>query len=361
MKLSILINNYNNEAYLQECLESVIHQSRPADEIIVVDDGSTDASRNIIDQYASQFPVIKAIYQKNGGQISAVATGISASSGDILFLLDGDDAYKAHHLESMEKYWLAYPHIDFIYSRSDLMGKSSLSESQREKHEKDRHSLLGPVENIQKTYEYGCSAILAFSYPWYYMGNTTSTFSLKKNHARSLGLEKITKNNGYKLNSADLALLLRSALHLGRKLYVPDETVLYRIHENSLTQKTKAGSDSAFNNYHWIICQILLRNKCLKDFSCLINSCNIDLIEKEIKTIPNPSSAHLECYKMATQLANGTTHALEERLKKSEMHLQSVYQSLSWKLTKPLRLAGNIISAVLTRIFHTHLLRRPGS
>ena len=230
MKLSVLINNYNNEPYLKECLESVLHQSRPADEILVVDDGSTDGSRNIIEQYAAQFPVIKAIYQKNGGQISAVATGISSSSGDILFLLDGDDAYKTHHLKSMEKYWLAYPHIDFIYSRSDLMEKSSLSESQREKHEKDTRSLVGPVENIQKTYEYGCSALLAFSYPWYYMGNTTSTFSLKKKHAVSLGLEKITKNNGYKLNSADLALLLRSALHLGRKLYVPDETVLYRIY-----------------------------------------------------------------------------------------------------------------------------------
>ncbi|MFZ4116165.1 MAG: glycosyltransferase family 2 protein [Chthoniobacterales bacterium] len=348
MKFSVLINNYNNEPYLRECLESLLHQSRPADEIIVVDDGSTDASRTIIEEYAAQFAVIKPVYQKNGGQISAVATGIFASSGDVLFLLDGDDAYKPNHLESMEKYWRKHPHIDFIYSRSDLINPSSLSESQIEEQKENTRNLIGPVKNIAEPYECGCSAVLAYFYPWYYMGNTTSTLSVKRNHATSLGLEKIVKNSLWQFNNADYALLLTSALHLGRKLYVPDETVLYRIHENSITYKrSKQGNDIAFHKYFWLMRVKFLKCCCLKDFPPLLQLFDFDVIEEEIKTIPNPSQAHLECYKVATKLAKGRTHELEETIKKREAHLNSLYNSLSWKITKPLRVLGNIISAVL--------------
>jgi glycosyltransferase involved in cell wall biosynthesis len=348
MKFSILINNYNNEPYLKECLESVLHQSRPADEIVVVDDGSTDESRRLIEEYATRFPAVKPVYQKNGGQISAVTTGISSSSGDVLFFLDGDDAYKLNHLESIEKYWKKYPHIDFIYSRSDLINQSSLSDSQIEEHKKNTCNLVGPVENILEPYECGCSAALACLYPWYYMGNTTSTLSLKRNHAASLGLEQIANNNPFQVGNADYALLLKSALHLGRKLYVPDETVLYRIHENSITRKSsKQGSDLAFNHYRWLMRLGFLKHYCLKDFPPLLKSFDFEVIEEEIKTIPNPSRAHLEYYKIATKLAQGRTHELEETIKKREAHLQSLYNSLSWRVTKPLRILENIVLAVL--------------
>ncbi len=347
MKFSVLINNYNNAPYLSECLESVLHQSRRADEIVVVDDGSTDSSPMIIEQYVAQFPVIKPIYQQNRGQLSALATAIASSSGDILFLLDGDDAYKAHHLESIEKYWLHYPHIDLIYTRTDLIGRSSLSASQIQEHEKKTRHLIGPVNNVLEHYQWGYSALLAYWDPWYYMGNTTSSLALKREHASSLKLEELAHHIPLRLGNADYALLLQSALHLGRKLYIPDETVLYRIHEHSLSQRIHRSDDQSSEHYRWLMNMLLIRDQCLKNYTFHHSSFPWEFLEEEIKTIPYPSEAHLEHYKMITKLARGRTQQLEETIKKRDAQLHSVYNSLSWKLTKPLRKVGEIISAKL--------------
>jgi len=90
MKISVLINNYNYGRFLAACIDSVLAQDYPDVEIIVVDDGSTDNSRDIIASYGTRIlPVLK----ENGGQASSFNAGFAASSGDILCLLDADDAF----------------------------------------------------------------------------------------------------------------------------------------------------------------------------------------------------------------------------------------------------------------------------
>lgn len=85
---SILINNYNYGAFLGEAIDSALNQSYPNTEVIVVDDGSTDNSREIIAGYGERIiPVLKA----NGGQASAFNAGFAASSGEIICFLDSDD------------------------------------------------------------------------------------------------------------------------------------------------------------------------------------------------------------------------------------------------------------------------------
>jgi glycosyltransferase involved in cell wall biosynthesis len=85
---SIIINNYNYARFLREAVESALNQTYPHTEVIVVDDGSTDASREIISSYGDRIiPILK----RNGGQNSALNAGFSASRGNVILLLDSDD------------------------------------------------------------------------------------------------------------------------------------------------------------------------------------------------------------------------------------------------------------------------------
>ncbi len=91
MPVSIVINNYNYGRFLGEAIRSALEQTLSALEVIVVDDGSTDNSREVIESFGSQ---IQAIFQPNGGQAAAFNTGILAAKGDWIWLLDADDSLK---------------------------------------------------------------------------------------------------------------------------------------------------------------------------------------------------------------------------------------------------------------------------
>jgi glycosyltransferase involved in cell wall biosynthesis len=96
MSISIVINNYNYGRFLGEAIRSALEQSIAALEVIVVDDGSTDNSRDVIESFGSQ---IHPIYQLNGGQAAAFNSGIRAAKGDWVWLLDADDVLKPNALE----------------------------------------------------------------------------------------------------------------------------------------------------------------------------------------------------------------------------------------------------------------------
>lgn len=100
MKVSILISNYNYAYYLPEAVKSVLDQTHQDIEIIIVDDGSTDQSRDLITKLQQQVPdTIKPIFQQNQGQGAAFNTGFAASSGEIVAFLDADDSWKPNKLQ----------------------------------------------------------------------------------------------------------------------------------------------------------------------------------------------------------------------------------------------------------------------
>lgn len=90
-KISIVVPIYNVDVYLKQCIESLVFQSYKNIEIVLVDDGSTDNSPAICDEYESKDSRIKVIHKQNGGVTSARQSGIFASTGDYLMLVDGDD------------------------------------------------------------------------------------------------------------------------------------------------------------------------------------------------------------------------------------------------------------------------------
>lgn len=102
MRCVCLINNYNYEAYLAECLESVRSQSRSFDLVILVDDGSTDRSLEIARSYAERWPQLEIIAKPNGGQLSCFNAAVPLiRSDDLVSMLDSDDIYPPDYLASL--------------------------------------------------------------------------------------------------------------------------------------------------------------------------------------------------------------------------------------------------------------------
>ena len=101
MKISIVIPVYNVESFIKKCLDSIINQTYGNFEVILVDDGSTDKSGSICDEYASKDKRIKVYHKKNGGAARARNFGINKISGDYLFFVDGDDYIDKNALEKM--------------------------------------------------------------------------------------------------------------------------------------------------------------------------------------------------------------------------------------------------------------------
>ena len=89
--VSVIIPVYNMELYLSKCIESVIEQKYKAIEIIIVDDGSTDRSSIISDEYAKKYSCIKVIHKENEGLVEARKSGIKEASGKYIVYVDADD------------------------------------------------------------------------------------------------------------------------------------------------------------------------------------------------------------------------------------------------------------------------------
>ena len=89
--VSIIVPIYNLEKYVRFCIESIVRQTYFRMEIILVDDGSTDLSGQICDEFAAMDSRIKVIHQKNGGLSAARNTGLEYSNGEKVFFIDGDD------------------------------------------------------------------------------------------------------------------------------------------------------------------------------------------------------------------------------------------------------------------------------
>lgn len=89
--LSVVIPIYNVEAYLPDCIDSVLNQDYKKVEIVLVDDGSPDGSAAICDAYAAKHSNVKVIHKENGGLSDARNAGIRAATGEYITFLDGDD------------------------------------------------------------------------------------------------------------------------------------------------------------------------------------------------------------------------------------------------------------------------------
>ena len=104
VKVSVVIPIYNVEEFLNECLDSIVHQTLEDIEIICVNDGSTDKSLDILNLYAKNDDRITVISQENGGHAVATNRGMGLAKGEYLYLMDSDDILELTALEETYKY-----------------------------------------------------------------------------------------------------------------------------------------------------------------------------------------------------------------------------------------------------------------
>ena len=126
-EFSIIVPVYNVEEYLEEAIQSIITQTFSFDkvEIILIDDGSIDASPSICDTYSREYPNIKTFHIKNSGVSAARNIGLSKARGRIIGFLDSDDTFSPNVLEKVYAFYKMYPEIDVVSIPRKIFGKTS--------------------------------------------------------------------------------------------------------------------------------------------------------------------------------------------------------------------------------------------
>jgi glycosyltransferase involved in cell wall biosynthesis len=122
--VSVVINNYNYAAYLRCAVESALSQTYPFVEVLVVDDGSRDGSRIVLDTFRGR---ILAHFQENRGQAAAMNAGFAASRGDIVIFLDADDFLEANAVDEIVTkfrggYAKVHVRLRVINEKGDIVG-----------------------------------------------------------------------------------------------------------------------------------------------------------------------------------------------------------------------------------------------
>ncbi|MEL7504173.1 MAG: glycosyltransferase family 2 protein [Cyanobacteria bacterium J06554_6] len=209
MKVSVLINNYNYQNYVIEAVNSVLSQTRPPEEIIVVDDGSTDLSPIKLQEHFSKHSTVKLILKENAGQLSCFNEGFKQSSGDIIFFLDSDDLYKPNYLENALSFYERFPECDFLMCDFERIGQAT---GRRADYKDDRN--LG-------------RSTIATLYRNRWLGAITTTLSARRNT-----LEKILPVPFVQewVNDAENCMVYGSSIVGAHKFYCAQDLIQYRLH-----------------------------------------------------------------------------------------------------------------------------------
>lgn len=194
--LSIAVNNHNYGKYLGEALDSVLDQMAEGDELIVVDDGSTDESAEVLRQYEGR-PAVRVIRQENAGQVAACLAGIRAAGGEVVLLLDSDDYYLPGYLERIRVIYTQEPTVSMVFSTPELFGPET----------KDVAEMRETLQHI--SYEGGVLASTKWASLLFFefVGTPTSGISMRRELAQRMLLLAPQLNTDYQHNELPAKLL----------------------------------------------------------------------------------------------------------------------------------------------------------
>ena len=123
-KVTIIITNYNKEKYLLESIESALNQTYKSFDLLIVDDGSTDNSKEVIEKYREYSNVIIE-YQQNNGVIYTRNKAISLAKGKYILQLDGDDKLHSNYLKWAVPVLEAKKNVGIVYCKTEFFGSKT--------------------------------------------------------------------------------------------------------------------------------------------------------------------------------------------------------------------------------------------
>jgi glycosyltransferase involved in cell wall biosynthesis len=211
-----LITNYNYSTFIEECIESALSQSHPFDLILVVDDGSTDDSKSLIESISHRNPSVKLIAKDNGGQLSGFNAAVNLiKNEDRVFFLDADDVYPLDYLERILSN-LALNPADFTYCKDYLFTSS-------------RSPLITAITNSEiAEIVPPTSALSRAASCWF--GGPTSCITVSGSLFHKIfpyPFESDWKSR------ADDVIVYASSIICSHKLYLPSIHIGYRTHSNN--------------------------------------------------------------------------------------------------------------------------------
>ena len=116
VRTTCIIDTYNHERFITEAIDSALAQTVPFDEILVIDDASTDRSKELLDESYGSDSKVRLIHRSiNGGQLACIQTGVLKATGDICCFLDGDDYYEKNYLQHVLEHYESNPHSTCAY------------------------------------------------------------------------------------------------------------------------------------------------------------------------------------------------------------------------------------------------------
>ena len=128
MSVSTIVAVYNGATYLQEALESILHQTHPPTQIIVVDDGSTDATPDIIAAIPQRLVYIR---QENQGVAVALNAGIRQATEEYISFLDADDLWAPHKLSAQVAFLDKHPEVSGVFGYAQQFVSPDLDDDER--------------------------------------------------------------------------------------------------------------------------------------------------------------------------------------------------------------------------------------
>lgn len=142
--ISVLIPAYNSEKYISEAIKSVLGQSYQNFEVIVVDDGSEDRTRQMVESFKGE---VQYFFQQNAGPGAARNQCVNLSKGDFLAFLDADDIWTQNKLECQIREFKLDPSLDAVFGMVRQVHQKNWEEKVNEKHFPDDELMKGFIQS----------------------------------------------------------------------------------------------------------------------------------------------------------------------------------------------------------------------
>jgi glycosyltransferase involved in cell wall biosynthesis len=268
---SVVVTNYNYRDFVVEAVDSALAQTRAPVQIIIVDDGSTDGSQELLRERYGADARITLRCVVNGGQLSAFVKGIDGVVGDVICFLDADDRWEPDYLARIGEVYDARKDVDFVFTDVRIFGNEDGADGYAEI----------PVD-------LGYTAIGTWvTGHWY--GAPTSALSMR----RPWALRTLDLPHGFLQTwriSADNCLVFGASVLGARKYFLPTGQVQYRVHGNNGWWHTRHMESQFANRF---------RSRCLINHYARIvgmDELMLDLVKAEFMSKPAPSASETRRY-----------------------------------------------------------------